>query len=346
MQISQTYYQLKPLIPFKIRIALRRRLARKLRKMLPHTWPIDESAGRQPHGWQGWPEGKLFALVLTHDVEGACGLAQCEDLMKMESDLGFRSSFNLVPEGSDRVDRETREMIKAGGFELGVHDLKHNGKLFTSRKSFASKALHINRYLEEWNACGFRAGLMHHNLDWIKDLQVTYDASTFDTDPFEPQPDGTRTLPFWVPRQNGSGYVELPVYAAPGLQSLHRPPGKLHRYLETKAGLDRGKGRDGSINVHPDYMNFSDRPCGPKEYPASRYREFLEYVRSRYEGKYWHTLPRTVAGYIADEFSNKRAQDGDIPPKAHFHFWQPRKLWIDLDNTPHVPFSRADHQGT
>ena len=40
---------------------------------------------------------------------------------------------------------------------------------------------------------------MYHNLDWIHDLDIYYDASTFDTDPFEPQPDGFKTIyPFTV----------------------------------------------------------------------------------------------------------------------------------------------------
>ena len=77
-------------------------------------------------------------------------------------------------------------------------------------------------YLKEWNAVGFRSAFMLHNLDWIGDLDISYDASTFDTDPFEPQPDGANTIyPFWVARPSlnsqpssinhpRSGYVELP----------------------------------------------------------------------------------------------------------------------------------------
>ncbi len=66
---------------------------------------------------------------------------------------------------------------------------------------------------------------MLRNLDWLHDLDVQYDASTFDTDPFEPQPDGRHTMfPFRVPRPNDNcpialqsmrncaarGYLELP----------------------------------------------------------------------------------------------------------------------------------------
>jgi hypothetical protein len=42
---------------------------------------------------------------------------------------------------------------------------------------------------------------MLRNLDWLGDLNIQYDGSTFDTDPFEPQPDGAGTIfPFWVPK--------------------------------------------------------------------------------------------------------------------------------------------------
>jgi hypothetical protein len=41
----------------------------------------------------GWPNGKKFALVLTHDVESAEGLDKCYQLAEIEERLGFRSSF-------------------------------------------------------------------------------------------------------------------------------------------------------------------------------------------------------------------------------------------------------------
>jgi hypothetical protein len=61
-----------------------------------NIWPIDKTAATPPEGWQGWPDGKKFALVLTHDVETEEGLNKCRKLMKIEEELGFRSSFNFV----------------------------------------------------------------------------------------------------------------------------------------------------------------------------------------------------------------------------------------------------------
>ena len=82
----------------------------------------------------------------------------------------------------------------------------------TLKKVFNERAIRINQYLKDWEAVGFRSPAMHHNLDWLHKLQIMYDASTFDTDPFEPQSDGARTIfPFWV---NGdsfqNSYLELP----------------------------------------------------------------------------------------------------------------------------------------
>jgi hypothetical protein len=52
------------------------------------------------------------------------------------------------------------------------------------------------------------------------------------------------------------------------------------------------------LNTHPDYMNFMGKKAGADEYPAGFYGEFIEYVKSRYAGKYWHALPREVAQHV------------------------------------------------
>jgi glycosyltransferase involved in cell wall biosynthesis len=197
---NRLYYELKPYLPWRLRMSLRRMLARRKLRTCKDVWPIDETAARPPDGWPGWPDGKKFALVLTHDIEGPEGLAKCRQLMQLEMELGFRSSFNFIPEGDYIVPPELRAELAQNGFEVGVHDLHHDGKLYRSRRDFAEKAVWINRYLKDWGAVGFRSGFMFHNLDWLHDLEILYDTSTFDTDPFEPQPDGANTIfPFWVP---------------------------------------------------------------------------------------------------------------------------------------------------
>src|SRR5260370_5219572 len=162
-----------------------------------------------PVGWPGWPEGKQFGLVLTHDVEGQSGLNKCAQVMELEMEMGFRSAFNFIPEGDYSVSAEFRNRLTHNGFEVGVHDLYHDGKLFLTKKGFNRSAVKINEYLKEWDASCFRSGFMLHNLNWLHQLNIQYDASTFDIDPFEPQPQGRHTIfPFWVPPPTTGGNFE------------------------------------------------------------------------------------------------------------------------------------------
>ena len=178
------YYQIKPLVPWSVRMAIRQYCARQKRERCRHSWPIMPGSERRPEGWPGWPNAKQFAFVLTHDIESKTGLAKCRLLMELDRKWDFRASFNFVPEGGYPVPPQLRDEIARGGFEVGVHDLCHDGKLYRSRRVFAQKTLRINRHLKDWGATGFRSGFMFHKLDWLHDLDIDYDTSTFDTDPF------------------------------------------------------------------------------------------------------------------------------------------------------------------
>jgi glycosyltransferase involved in cell wall biosynthesis len=318
---NRIYYGLKPFVPQSLRAAIRRSLALRLRKRVADVWPIMPGSEVPPENWPGWPGGKKFAVVLTHDVESRAGLDKCRSLMQLELELEFRSSFNFVPEGSYRVPAELLEELTDGGFEVGIHDLKHDGHLFASHRGFKRRAERINGYARKWGASGFRSGFMLRNLDWLHDLDVQYDASTFDTDPFEPQPDGGHTIfPFWVPRSNGSsanghesttasssraGYVELP-YTLPQDSTLflvlrESTPEIWMRKLDWIAQ----HGGMVLLDVHPDYMAFNGSPQTTTQYPVALYREFLDYVKTRYAGEYWHALPKEVAAHVIQIRSSK-----------------------------------------
>ncbi len=306
MSVNRLFYLAKPLIPRRMQIALRRMIVRRQLKQCREVWPIDSKAAKPPESWQGWPDRKQFALVLTHDVETAEGQRRCRDLMELEKQAGFRSSFNFVPERYS-VSEELRSELLQHGFEVGVHGLKHDGKYYESRKKFQERAVKINAYLREWQAVGFRSPSMLHNLEWIHDLDIQYDASTFDTDPFEPQSDGMGTIfPFWVTGQNGKkGYAELPytlpqdftLYVLLGFQDIGIWKQKLE-WVAKHGGM-------ALLNTHPDYMHFRGTRCGLEEYPAEYYAEFLQHIKSRYQNSYWHAMPKDVACLLSER---KRAQ--------------------------------------
>ncbi len=287
-------------------MVLRRWWAARRRETFKDVWPISEAAGQPPPGWPGWPDGKQFALAFTHDVESPKGLGRCRQLAALEAGLGFRSSFNFVPEGY-HTPKELRDELAARGFEIGVHDLKHDGKLYSSRKGFRKKAGQINGYLKEWGAVGFRSAFMLHKLEWLHDLNIRYDASTFDTDPFEPQPDGVDTIfPFWVsnPRSTGEsergGYVELPYTLVQDFNLFIVLRERTIDVWKQKLDWIASRGGMAFLDTHPDYMAGNGDGPARDEYPVALYQEFLEWVKQEYAGRYWNALPRDVARFCVE----------------------------------------------
>jgi peptidoglycan/xylan/chitin deacetylase (PgdA/CDA1 family) len=284
-------------MPWRLRLALRRFRGARRRITYSDVWPIDQAAGFTPPGWLGWPEGKKFALVLTHDVEGSKGLGRVERLMDLDSSHGFRSCFNFVPEGEYRVADSLRHRLEQAGFEVGVHGLKHDGLLFSSKRRFASEARRIREYVSLWGASGFRAPFMHHNLAWMHQLGTQYDGSTFDTDPFEPQPDAVGTIfPFWVAGTDGQGYVELPYTLAQDSTLFTVLQEPTIAIWKQKLDWIAAHGGMALLNAHPDYMCF-EGASGCDEYPVSFYEDFLKYAREKYDGHYWAALPRDVSRF-------------------------------------------------
>ncbi len=229
---------------------------------------------------QFWPNGKHFALVITHDVEDVYGQDFVREVAGLEERYGFRSAFNFVPEGYP-ADRHLRQELEERGFEVGVHGLKHDGTLFSSRDKFNQQAVQINKYLKDWGAVGFRAPFTHRNPEWMQALDVEYDASFFDTDPFEPIPGGTMSIwPFLM-----GHFVELPYTLVQDhslMITLGEQTPKL--WLEKVNFLRRYCGMAMLIS-HPDYLRQANH--------LSIYELFLTELSGM--GDYWHALPKEAA---------------------------------------------------
>jgi glycosyltransferase involved in cell wall biosynthesis len=291
------FYTFKPLIPRLLQLFLRRQVAAWKRKIYAHVWPIDPESGHPPEGWAGWPEGRQFAFVLSHDVDTVKGYNDVLKLAEIEERLGFRSQFNFVPERYGRISLELLSELKRRGFGVGVHGLKHDGKLFLFRHVFDRRAPRINAYLRQWGTRAFTSPSMHHNLEWLAALDIDYATSTFDTDPFEPQPDAVGTIfPFWVANAApDKGFVEMP-YTLPQDSTLFIIlQEKTIDIWKKKLDWVAEKGGMALLNSHSDYMRFDGGGPADMQYPVGRYIEFLEYVKARYAGRFHHCLPAQVA---------------------------------------------------
>ncbi len=345
------FYQIKPLIPRRVQIFLRQKMAAAKLKANKETWPIDPRADIRPAGWSGWPEKKTFALLLQHDVDTIKGVQNCSQLMDLDFRMGFRSSFNFVPE--DYCPPPTLlKNLRDAGFEIGVHGLRHDGKTFVNQAAFCQRAPRIDYYLKKWGAVGITSPSMLRNLTWMAELNIEHGCSTFDTDPFEPQSEGIGTIfPFFAATQSKTKtYVELP-YTLPQDHALFVILRNSNiRIWKEKLDWIVEKGGLALLNTHPDYMNFSEKACAAEQYPARLYEEFIQYVKDKYSGHYWNVLPRELAAFWK---VSKPIEENRIIP--HSKKWKPladgcleeehrrfndhrTKIWIDLDNTPHIPF--------
>jgi hypothetical protein len=295
----EVFYAMKPLVPRWLQLVLRRRRLLALFDRHVATWPVWDEAAAAPAGWPGWPDGKRFALVLTHDVEHARGVKHCDHVAELERDRGMRSAFAFVPERYE-TPPALRERLREQGFEIMVHGLKHDGKLFRDRATFERRARAIRAIMEEWGTRGFAAPAAHHHFEWLSELDLDYDISSYHFDPFEPQPCGLgRIFPFWVgdPDGSGRGFVELP-YTLPQDFTLYvllreRSSAMWRMTLDWIAR----RGGMALVKTHPDYMAFGPADRGSERYPAQRYAELLDHVRRSYGDSAWVALPSEVAAY-------------------------------------------------
>jgi peptidoglycan/xylan/chitin deacetylase (PgdA/CDA1 family) len=310
------YYRVKRAIPRPVQISLRRAFAVARRHFSGIQWPIDATAGARPHAFGGWPDGRKFALVLRHDVESQLGVSNALRLAALERARALRSAFYFVPEEYGDT-RSVRSDLAREGFEIGVHGLTHDGLLYSSHQEFSRCAGLINGYLLEWEAMGFASPSSHHDFTWLHELGIEYDTSSFDTDPFEPQPDGVRTvfpLMQWDSARTHS-YVELP-YTLPQDFTLYVILQQTDISTWTRK-LDWIAERGGMalINTHPDYMRFPGAARRPGTYDITLYEKFLDYVLERYGGEFWHALPRDIARYWRTATTDQH-EPGALPAGA------------------------------
>jgi peptidoglycan/xylan/chitin deacetylase (PgdA/CDA1 family) len=296
---TDSYYTLRPFIPRRLQILARRLRVRSLRQRYAHRWPIWESAGTPPPGFPGWPQGKRFALVLTHDVESPAGVSQCERLAKLEEERGFRSAFAFVPLRYDTPERLRRELA-ARGFEILVHGLYHDGKDFRDRPTFEKRLGPVNEFLKAWETRGFSSPSMLHNLPWVTELNVDYAISTYDTDPFEPQSCQLgRIFPFSVqpPSRERNGFIELPYTLSQDFTLLVLMREPTTAIWRRKLDWIAEKGGMALLNTHPDYMSFDNAGRRFDRYPVELYTGFLDYIRQRYGSEVWIARPSEIARY-------------------------------------------------
>jgi hypothetical protein len=293
------YYQLRPALSDSLRQTLQRIFLRDWDRLPFPRWPVDtsvediferdllvamKSGGLEsiPFIWF-WPDGAPYAAIMTHDVEAAAGLALVPSLMDVDDEFGIKTSFQLVPEKRYAVSNDLLELIRKRQCEVNVHGLNHDGNLFRDRSTFLRQCERINHYAREFGAEGFRSACMYRNVDWFKELNISYDMSVPNVAHLEPQRGGCCTVfPYFI-----GEILELPLTTVQDYSLFHVMGD--HSIELWKRQIEAIVRKHGLLSfiIHPDYI-FAE-----KSLPV--YKALLAYLSSlRSEKKMWIARPGDV----------------------------------------------------
>ena len=297
--IRRAYYWLRPALGVRVRRYLQRVYFSGWESIpFPH-WPVDRSVDRLmervlalgikasggnplPFIWF-WPEGHNSACIVTHDVETATGRDFCSKLMDLDDSCGMKSAFQVIPEKRYEVPAAFLADIRARQFEVNVHDLNHDGLLFSNKQTFMQRVGAINRYGKQFGAIGFRSGIMYRNQEWFDALDFEYDMSVPNIAHFEPQRGGCCTImPFFI-----GNLLELPLTTTQDYTLFHILG--LHTLDIWEREIDAVHRNHGliSILVHPDYI------LEPRE--QGIYLRLLRHIAGRASKEnIWLTTPSEV----------------------------------------------------
>lgn len=221
--------------------------------------------------------------MVSHDVETAAGRDACAQLMDLDDSFGIKASFEIVPEGPYDVPADILETIKRRGFEIAIHDLKHDGRLFDQRDEFLRSANKINQYAKQYGATAFRSAVLYRQPEWQDAFQLSSDMSIPNVAHLDPQRGGCCTvMPYFI-----GNMIELPVTTTQDYMLFYLLGGRCIDLWKTQTSMVLEKFGLVSFIVHSDLaMNGDTRPL---------YQDLLSYLQElRSTTHLWFALPHEI----------------------------------------------------
>ena len=314
--LKKIYYHVRPFMTASIRARVKQFLARKRRMTVFPKWPLDttvenicerllslsiesKNVQRIPFIWF-WPNGANGCVTITHDVETETGRAFCADLMDLNESFGIKSSFQIIPEQRYEVMPAFLDSIRSRGFEVAVHDLNHDGRLYDERGEFLRRAKKINQYAAQWGAKGFRAGALYRKPDWFESLDFSYEMSMPNIGHLDPQPGGCCTvMPFSI-----GDMLEIPVTMIQDYMLFYVVQSRSIDLWKTQIEMILRKNGLASFIVHPDYIVEKETRCV--------YENLLSYLRDlRLQTDIWFALPRDIDSWWRSRSQLRLERCGD-----------------------------------
>jgi hypothetical protein len=203
--------------------------------------------------------------------------------MDLDESFGIGASFQVVPEDRYEVPKEYLASIIDRGFEVGVQDLNHDGKLYRSRHRFIERAAKINAYGRQWGAQGFRSAVLYRRQEWFEALDFAYEMSVPNVAHLDPQRGGCCTvMPYFVGK-----ILELPVTMTQDYSLFHiLKDYSINLWMRQIELVVEAHGLISFI-VHPDYITETRE--------REVFRKLLAYLASlRSTEGIWITPPDQV----------------------------------------------------
>lgn len=310
------YYAIRPLLGVAVRKHLQKAHFNGWKQIAFPRWPVDLSVemlmeasmvlaieaarvDRLPFIWF-WPAGAPACGMVTHDIEGQAGLDFCDELMDIDDAHGIKAAFQLIPEVHEAVWLQTAGRLRGRGFEVNLHDLNHDGRLFADREAFLARAARINRYAREFGCEGFRSGAMYREQDWFDAFEFAYDMSVPNAAHLEPQRGGCCTvMPYFV-----GDVLELPLTTTQDYTLFHILGDYSTTLWEEQIRLIMGRHGLVSVITHPDYM------VGAREREV--YVRLLQHlVERRDRDGLWMALPGEINRWWRNRRQMTLVPDGD-----------------------------------
>ena len=211
-------------------------------------------------------DNKKYGLILTHDIEAENNWEWVKRIAQLEMDLGFRSSWNVVPHYY-KIDYDVLDWLITNGFEIGLHGYNHDNKLAYQSIDIIRKRLEDSKsFIERYEIKGFRSPSWLRTDTLFKAIEeyFIYDMSVMDVDQICPAGTGgsCSLFPYYITKK----LLEIPTtlpYEAPRYFGISK--GELNNFWSTK--IEWIKTIHGMIvvNTHPD-PHYSGNPGMLEEY--------------------------------------------------------------------------------
>jgi hypothetical protein len=293
------YYLIRKCLPFRVRRRLQRIYFADWKELPFPAWPVDftvdnlhleilrltlEASGTKklPFIWF-WPDGAPSCLIMTHDVETSAGRDFTFKLMDLDDGHGIKASYQIIPEKRYKVPDEYISRIRSRGCEFNLHDLNHDGHLYSERVEFARRAAEINSYVRRYNTQGFRAGAMYRKQDWYDVFEFSYDMSVPNVAHLEPLRGGCcSVMPYFIGK-----ILELPLTTTQDYSLFHILDDYSIHLWKQQLGLIRERNGLMSLLTHPDYLI--------ERRARKVYESLLDHLRQMIvDEKIWAPLPGDV----------------------------------------------------